>query len=69
MEIFELEGHEYIELHHLLKIMGWCESGGHAKSEIAGGAVSVDGVQELRKRCKVRAGQRVDYAGQQIQVR
>ena len=31
MTEFELAGHEYIELHSLLKVTGLCESGGVAK--------------------------------------
>lgn len=69
METFALDGHEYIELHNLLKVTGLCSSGGEAKVQIAEGRVTVDGVVELRKRCKVRAGQTVAFAGRQLGVR
>lgn len=57
MEEFQLEGREFIELHNLLKVTGLCASGGMAKAVIAEGLVKVDGNVELRKRCKIRAGQ------------
>ncbi|MCW8831080.1 MAG: RNA-binding S4 domain-containing protein [Gammaproteobacteria bacterium] len=68
MDIFELEGREFIELNNLLKITGLCESGGRAKVLIADGQVKVDGTVELRKRCKIRQGQIVEFDGQKITV-
>lgn len=65
---FELAEHEYIELHSLLKVTGLCDSGGVAKLLIAEGLVHVDGKQETRKRCKIRAGQIVDFNDRQIRV-
>ena len=65
---FDLDGHDYIELHSLLKVTGLCESGGLAKLLVADGLVKVDGEVELRKRCKVRAGQIVELNDQQIVV-
>lgn len=69
MEIFELDGHEYIELNNLLKTTGLSESGGRAKVVIAEGQVKVDGKVELRKRCKIRTGQVVEYEGQRVTVK
>lgn len=69
MEIFELEDHEFIELNNLLKVTGFCESGGLAKIVIGDGQVKVDGKVELRKRCKIRTGQMVEYQGQTITVK
>ena len=66
---FELDGQDYIELHCLLKVTGLCESGGLAKLLISDGLAQVDGEVETRKRCKVRRGQTVDFADQQITVR
>ena len=59
---FPLDGHDFVELHQLLKLVGIVDSGGAGKHLVASGAVAVDGVVELRKTCKVRAGQvaRVD---------
>ena len=69
MEIFELEHHEFIELNNLLKVTGFCESGGLAKLVIGEGQVTVDGKVETRKRCKIRTGQMVEYEGQQVTVK
>ncbi|MCK4509783.1 MAG: RNA-binding S4 domain-containing protein [Desulfuromonadales bacterium] len=63
---FELDGHDYIELHSLLKVTGLCESGGVAKLLVADGLVKVNGEVELRKRCKIRTGQTVELHNQQI---
>ena len=68
MDLFELDGREYIELNNLLKITGLCESGGRAKSLISEGQVKVDDKVELRKRCKIRKGQVVEFNAQQVQV-
>lgn len=65
---FDLAGHDYIELHSLLKVTGLCESGGIAKLLVADGLVKVDGEIELRKRCKIRTGQTVELNDQQIGV-
>lgn len=67
--VFTLEGSEFIELNSLLKIAGLCASGGMAKAVIAEGRVKVDDKVELRKRCKVRAGQVVEFEGHKIHVR
>ena len=67
-EKFELNDHEFIELFKLLKIMGFCESGGQAKRFVSEGMAKVDGEIELRKRCKIRSGQVVEFQGQAIQV-
>lgn len=68
MQIFQLGGTGFIELHNLLKTTGLCENGGIAKAVIARGHVQVDGSVELRKRCKIRSGQTVEFAGQRIRV-
>ena len=59
---------EFIELFKLLKVTGLCESGGMAKCAVSQSAVKVDGLVELRKACKIRQGQRVEYAGETIVV-
>jgi ribosome-associated protein len=66
---FKLDNDEFIELHHLLKVLGLCDSGGMAKTAIAEGLVKVDGSVELRKRCKIRKGQVVEFADREIVVR
>ena len=59
---------DYVELHNLLKLTGVCDSGGMGKAIVASGAVTVDGVVELRKTCKIRAGQVVRVEGMAIRV-
>ncbi|PLX82735.1 MAG: RNA-binding protein [Desulfuromonas sp.] len=68
MEEFDLEEGEFVELCNLLKLTGLCGSGGMAKVAVSSGLVKVDGSIELRKRCKIRAGQRIDFEGEQIAV-
>jgi ribosome-associated protein len=53
---FELD-RDFVELNQLLKLVGLCDSGGAGKAIVASGAVLVDGAQELRKTCKIHAGQ------------
>ena len=65
---FPLDGHDFVELHQLLKLVGVVDSGGAGKHLVATGAVEVDGVVELRKTCKVRAGQRVTIEALEIVV-
>ncbi|MBN8946087.1 MAG: RNA-binding S4 domain-containing protein [Rhodanobacter sp.] len=64
---FELEG-GYVELNMLLKLVGLCDSGGAGKAIVASGAVKVDGTVELRKTCKIRAGQFVTLDDVEIHV-
>jgi ribosome-associated protein len=47
---------EFIALCDLLKATGIAQSGGHGKSMVADGLVTVDGVREQRKARKIRAG-------------
>lgn len=65
--VFELD-RDFVELNQLLKLVGLCHSGGTGKAIVASGEVTVDGVVELRKTCKIHAGQRVRYGGVQIEV-
>jgi ribosome-associated protein len=64
---FQLEG-DHVELNQLLKLVGLCDSGGAGKALVASGAVRVDGVVELRKTCKIRAGQRIELDDVRIDV-
>ena len=59
---------EFVELNQLLKLAGICDSGGAGKMLVASGAVSVDGEVELRKTCKIRAGQVVSLGDVRITV-
>ncbi len=64
---FELRG-EHITLDALLKATGLAPSGGIAKMMVADGRVQVDGRDESRKTCKIRAGQVVSLAGARVRV-
>ena len=64
---FELRG-EHITLDALLKATGLAPSGGIAKMMVADGRVQVDGRDESRKTCKIRAGQVVSLAGVRVRV-
>lgn len=64
---FRLTG-QFIELNNLLKVTGVCASGGAGKALVAAGRVSVDGAVELRKTCKIRAGQAVRAGDVHIRV-
>ena len=59
---------EYVELNQLLKLVGICDSGGAGKMLVASGVVTVDGRVELRKTCKIRAGQSVRIGDNRIDV-
>lgn len=59
---------DHIELNQLLKLTGVCDSGGAGKHLVASGAVRVDGAVELRKTCKIRAGQTVNVGTHTIMV-
>jgi ribosome-associated protein len=59
---------EFVELDNLLKLTGACDSGGMGKQLVAAGEVSVDGKVELRKTCKIRAGQVVTIGDARIAV-
>jgi ribosome-associated protein len=64
---FALRG-EYITLDALLKATGLAPSGGIAKMMVADGLVQVDGIEELRKTCKIRAGQVVALRDARVRV-
>jgi ribosome-associated protein len=68
MKEFKLENTEFIPLCDLLKSVSLCQTGGHAKMVIAEGHVLVDGEVELRKRCKIRVGQVVEFEGETIKI-
>lgn len=59
---------EHVELNQLLKLVGICDSGGAGKMLVASGVVRVDGKVELRKTCKIRAGQTVRIGDNRIDV-
>ena len=64
---FPLQG-EFIELNVLLKLLGLAPSGGAAKALVAGGDVLVDGEVETRIRRKLRPGQVVHLADEEVHI-
>jgi ribosome-associated protein len=64
---FLLRG-EHITLDALLKATGLAPSGGGGKAMVAAGKVQVDGQMELRRGCKLRAGQVVAVAGTRVRL-
>ncbi|MDP2234877.1 MAG: RNA-binding S4 domain-containing protein [Bacteroidales bacterium] len=68
MTTFDLEGHEYIPLNQLLKLLNLTESGGDANQVIVSGQVKVNGATELQKRKKLFVGDKVFYRGQEISI-
>ncbi len=64
---FDLD-RDHVELNQLLKLSGVCDSGGAGKALVASGVVTVDGAVELRKTCKIRAGQVVRIGDIRIDV-
>ena len=57
---------DHIQLDQLLKALGLVGSGGAAHAMVEAGEVQVDGKVESRKRAKLRPGQQVRFAGEQI---
>jgi ribosome-associated protein len=64
---FKLEG-DYIPLIQLLKAANLVETGGEAQIVVTEGEVKYNGNVDYRKRLKVKAGDIVEFAGQQIKV-
>lgn len=64
---FQLQG-PFVELNQLLKLNGLCDSGGAGKALVAKGQVKVNGKPELRKTCKITAGQIVTLGDVRIKV-
>jgi ribosome-associated protein len=69
MKEFDLDGHEFIELNKLLKLMKMVGSGGEANGRIENGEVMVNGLVETRKRNKLRAGDIVLFQESSVLIR
>ena len=65
---YDLGDQEYVELFKLLKILNLVNSGGEAKMFIEEGEVLVNDQVETRKRNKIRAGTKIQFMEQIIQV-
>jgi len=66
---FNLEGHEFIELNKLLKLLKMVESGGEANIRIENGEIMVNGAIETRKRNKLRPGDIVVFQENSVLIR
>jgi ribosome-associated protein len=64
---FQLD-RDHVALNDLLKLTGVADSGGAGKALVADGVVTVDGVVETRKTCKIRDGQCVRVGDVEILV-
>ncbi len=58
---FDLNGHEFITLNNLLKVLNLVGTGGEANIRIEIGEVKVNGVVETQKRKKLRPGDVVNF--------
>ena len=68
MHTFKLEGKEYIEMNKILKIFNLVGSGGEAKMRIRDGEAIFNGEVEWQVRKKLRAGDKVSFAGEEILI-
>jgi len=65
---YQLNGQDYIELIKLMKLLGLVDTGGEAKHCVEEGEVLVNNEIEYRKRCKLRIGDTVEFAGKTILI-
>jgi ribosome-associated protein len=68
METFKIKG-EFIQLNQLLKVIGWCDSGGNANMLIDEGKVKVNEQVELRRRNKIFPGFKVEFDSKILNVK
>lgn len=59
---------EFIKLQDLLKFANLVSSGGEAKERVQGGEVKVNGEVCTQRGKKIRPGDTVDFAGEQLSV-
>lgn len=67
MEVIKLRD-EYIKLGQALKASGLVESGVDAKYVIEDGLVKVNGETEYQRGKKLRAGDLIQYDGQEVKI-
>lgn len=63
-----LENQPHIALCDLLKLTGLCDSGGQAKALISSGQVRRNGKIETRKTAKIRGGECIELADNQLEI-
>ncbi|MBL4670627.1 MAG: RNA-binding S4 domain-containing protein [Arenicella sp.] len=59
---------EPVELYKVLKFEGLVSTGGEAKMVVAEGLVKVNGELEMRKRCKLKGGDVVEFNGESLRL-
>ncbi|MDB9751728.1 RNA-binding S4 domain-containing protein [Gammaproteobacteria bacterium] len=59
---------EPVELYKILKFEGMATSGGEAKTVIADGKVSVNGIIETQKSKKIMSGDVIEYNAEKIRL-
>jgi len=59
---------EPVELYKVLKFEGLVGTGGEAKLVVADGLVLVNGEPEMRKRCKLKAGDVIEFNNQSYRL-
>jgi ribosome-associated protein len=69
MKEFDLEGHEFIALNQLMKLLSWVESGGEANLRIDNGEVVVNQSVELQRRKKLRRDDKIEFNDQVIVIK
>jgi len=65
---FSLDGYPYIMLNNLLKVLHLVGTGGEANIRITEGEVTVNGLVEMQKRKKIKAGDLIEFGNQTIEV-
>ena len=63
-----METSETIRLDQFLKLQGFVDTGGQAKTVIQSGEVRVNGQTETRRRRQLRIGDVVEYGGRHVPV-
>ncbi|KKP69610.1 hypothetical protein A2X44_03590 [candidate division CPR3 bacterium GWF2_35_18] len=69
MEFRLRKGSNYIELIQLLKVCNLASSGGQAQQMVVDKKVLLNGNIELRKRAKLKSGDKVEVLGQLIEIK
>jgi len=59
---------EPVELYKVLKLEGMVGTGGEAKMVVAEGLVMVNGSIEMRKRCKLIAGDVIEFNDEEFRL-
>lgn len=69
MTTFDLQGHPFVTLTNLLKVLHLVGTGGEANIRIESGEVRVNGAVATEKRKKLRAGDKVEFGKMVILVK